>query len=707
MEFHQNQITTAEELLKKIKLSYYVVLAAEMQCGKTGTYLYLLLTMLYKNKIDYCYIITGNREVKLKTQCFFDKEKSVECFLKMKSGEITQELKNKLLYNVEILWGQDLHKSKLIPDNSLIIWDESHHAQKNMNKPFEFFKKNGIHTALFGDKGCLKSRNIYILSVSATPFAEIAANIRTSREEWEIPGDFEFELSEKTVLFMNTPDNYFGVYAYFQANCIYESFSLIEENYDKLKNLLLSFKDKKSYMIIRSSNDEDEFDDSSILYQVCMELSIPIEYDHHDKQSGLFMNEEYPYSGLKIQPSEFTIIHIKGKMRMGQYIYKKNICAVFESSKKPYLSSILQSLLGRVCGYINEDDFYDPRQIKIFIPESSIDMAKEYGICMKECNLNKLIMLLKKDKCINGKSKPPSTDVSGWYPIIPILISSLYFSEAGINAKNVNSTPKYLSKIMEIMEENNLLMDQNHLQRTEILSNFMNSGIGDGRNLVLDSYQNTYKLPKKFMDAYKQKKYWKSNQDNFIRQYTEKNPRQFQFFFIHETEQNKMSDWMKDLGFENGDGMIIGYTRNQTEDLKIKYDSQCPKIERTCDFNPLSICLEPDEISEDANGLQVLAAPSETYNDVKVFKKWLNDCLCRSKKNKEKNGIWSSTENTETGEYNYIVLKKVKFSRKKNGITILNSIITELSMKHVAKITVHEGPVSENNLLIKKITWVF
>ena len=710
MEFYSNQTGTAEEVLSKYSNeSRYQILLAQMQSGKSGTYLYLACMMIDQSIIDNVFVITGNWAINLKTQSLRDVKEAIDAFLFKKADSLTEDIQTKLEKNNKVIWGQDLDKADIIPPRSLIIWDESHSAQKNMNKPFNFFMKNGIHTSLVGNNKCLEEKNIFILSVSATPFSELAANIRTSRQEWDdIPTDLDFQLSEKMVTIMRPPPQYFGVHFYFENNCVFHSFPFDEENKDKLKDLLVTFKDKKGYFIIRSLGDGDLYEYSSILYDVCKELKIPVEYDHGDKSSELFQDDSYPYEGLKNEPSEFTIVHIKGKMRMGQVIPKKNILGVFETSRKPNIDVILQSLFGRMCGYSTSKDPYNSRLIKIFIPVSTIPLAKEYGKLMNEGKVNELVTKINRASCISGREKPPSTHTRGWYPIIPVYIPSHLFIDKGFHSKNIR-LPGNLEKLFEIIKEYNLLYKQNSVQRKEIEDNFMMSGVGDGRNLVLKSYQD-YHLPQLFMKGYKCKQNIKTNQDNFIRDYTPENPRQLSFFYVNEEGGHTISDEMKLLGYKQGDAFLIGYTRNQTDELKRKYDEPCPKIHEDCDFHPLSALLTPPQVPENHNGCQVIFAPIKTYNFIRAFKKWLNECILRSKKNKE-NGCWTSTINPLTNEVEYILLNKTNFMKKKNERYQLTNVVTQLEKKTKAKIDIDFADdiftPDKRQIQVKQISWSF
>ena len=150
--------------------------------GKSGTYWYVILKMLFGNyNIKNVLIISGNREKELFEQVKEDKKKYTEWFLNQKSirdscSKEKIELMRKVINSrIKIMWGGDLKRVDSISDNTLIVWDESHFAQSRENKPFEFFEKNGLSSILDGSEEN-NQRNISLLTVSATPFSELVLN---------------------------------------------------------------------------------------------------------------------------------------------------------------------------------------------------------------------------------------------------------------------------------------------------------------------------------------------------------------------------------------------------------------------------------------------------------------------------------------------------------------------------------------------------
>ena len=159
-----------------------VLLLAQMQMGKSGTYWFTLLSALYTSRVKHVYIISGNRERELKKQVIADKKKYLDWFATCLQEKHTP---NDVLVHIAdfsrrivILWGSQLGTSKatppVVPDSTLIIWDESHYAQSVNNAPHQFFKQNDLLGLLNkSDASQSDERNIKLLTVSATPFSEL------------------------------------------------------------------------------------------------------------------------------------------------------------------------------------------------------------------------------------------------------------------------------------------------------------------------------------------------------------------------------------------------------------------------------------------------------------------------------------------------------------------------------------------------------
>ena len=183
-EFHENQIQTAEEIVGFIQTAtiFCMLLLAQMQSGKTGTYLKVAFDCIKNQHMDQVIIICGSRDTSLRNQTQTDLENAIKRYSKIElSTNSRNNLAEKLKNRIKIYWSQDLKEKNggpiKIENNTLIIHDESHAAQSKNNKPYlDFYEKHNIEKSLQGDNSQIEPRNIRILEVSATPFSSIIAN---------------------------------------------------------------------------------------------------------------------------------------------------------------------------------------------------------------------------------------------------------------------------------------------------------------------------------------------------------------------------------------------------------------------------------------------------------------------------------------------------------------------------------------------------
>ena len=144
------------------------MLLAQMQSGKTGTYLYIACEMMRQNRCKHVIIMTGCREKLLKRQCECDLEKFRKAYCRDHAEKLTGpeacDLQERL-NQIKVVWGTDLRKTPL-NEHTLVIWEESHFAQSQDNEPYKWFVKHDIYKPLYGDFSSIVDRKIKILSVS-------------------------------------------------------------------------------------------------------------------------------------------------------------------------------------------------------------------------------------------------------------------------------------------------------------------------------------------------------------------------------------------------------------------------------------------------------------------------------------------------------------------------------------------------------------
>jgi hypothetical protein len=322
------------------------ILFAQMQSGKTNAFLLLAGEMLRNEIVENVVIFTGNRETELKNQLtthvksnmcsFFDTkyfnylEKNTDVFdgvSRYDSRDLALEIAENIKNKITIIWGTELTKkaSQISTENTLFIFEESHFAQSRKQTPERFL--NDIGVPVNGDNPALELRNNYICSVSATPFSELcdAANFN----------------QEKKVIRMQPGNGYRGV------KWLRDTGKLI--GYDDwertLSNALQRENEEGKWAIVRVRGDE-QFE---IAERIC-QLSGWRVYKYDQENSDIEDMRE-----LENKPPQSSIVILREKCRMGTVVPKSHLSFVFETSSSSKTDTMLQGLLGRTCGYHNND----------------------------------------------------------------------------------------------------------------------------------------------------------------------------------------------------------------------------------------------------------------------------------------------------------------------------------------------------------------
>ena len=371
--FHDNQILAAGDLIANfIGGEPFAVLLAQMQSGKTGTYLYTAFEMIRQGLVGNVIIICGSADKSLRDQATTDLEAGKELYLQMVDPEENFPRRITKLYdNIRVLFSQDLKDAPPISDNTLIIHDESHMAQSRDNRPFKlFYTKNNLVKALMGDFSVLLEKKSFILGVSATPFSEIVANKKVQKKDWTTEENSLLKgvnLDLKNFYFMKPGSDYIGVTELIRAGAIkFEASEIKIEECKHIASVLRknSAKYEQKYVVIRTHRAEK---DKNLMKTIAAQLG----YDY----KSVFGGENTDLEFLDTQPFKATLVHICGRFRMGQVVPKRNIAMAYEQSQKPNADTILQGLVGRMCGYQSEGSHTD---LDIYVAPSAEELIRKY-----------------------------------------------------------------------------------------------------------------------------------------------------------------------------------------------------------------------------------------------------------------------------------------------------------------------------------------
>lgn len=394
----------------------FAMLLAQMQSGKTGSYLFTAYEMVRRGIVHRAVIICGSAETSLKEQAIGDEMK--------KRIEFTEELKGsgdeegaKRLENAEIgvYFSNDLSEIKPITIRTLIVHEECHMAQSKSNKPYKvFYRHNGLETALLGDFSRLRACSNFILGVSATPFSEIVANHLISKDDIEdIETDSQLltdETEEKYIYQMSPGEGYLGVPDFYREGSIKFNALKIDGPNSHFFQILIENREKYigKYCIVRTF-------ESKSTHQIIADECARLNYDCFHSFGG----EESIQDILIKEPVNPSVIHISGRCRMGQVLEKKYIGMVYESSNNPNADTVLQGLVGRVCGYDTTTS------IDVYISSQSEEHISDYSLAWSGEGVDRLGKISKAMNLKGGrKTTLKATDKDGVdiMPIHPIKI---------------------------------------------------------------------------------------------------------------------------------------------------------------------------------------------------------------------------------------------------------------------------------------------
>ena len=382
-DLHSEQETAAFDIIQYfLEGKRYVFLNAYVQSGKTGVFNclvnYLSFYEEYKMKmgIEHIYYIIGDNQTEIKRQTinsYFKNCFNMNFFFGGEDyvGNTISFLKNSDMKNI-------INGKKKIPStcNNLFVIDESHYAtKKKTNIVNKFLKTLGIN--YMKNDASMHENNSYILSVSATPWKELANDIYRTKpvvkllvneELYKGFKDFDennqiITLHDKTIL----KD---------RGEC-HRFFS--EEVYNHLVELKRET-NRKHYCIVRSvgnGNVEIDRDCTGNKYHIIYVVqkgNQPINYEEmYNKIESICINETE-------EKNKFLLIVIKGAFRMGNVIEpkSKDYCGVcFDySDSKDNVETTEQSLLGRYSGYTSKRLKDAWKNTKFYISKKHYEMIK-------------------------------------------------------------------------------------------------------------------------------------------------------------------------------------------------------------------------------------------------------------------------------------------------------------------------------------------
>ena len=423
-----NAITDVMNVYKN-DTSRSVVLFAQMQSGKTNAFLFLAGEMLRLEKVENVVIFSGNRETELKDQLseleisrFY--ERVYRRHLEKLNVDISDEFIDHIISKINVVWGTELMKKleTVATKNTLYIEEESHFAQSVGQMPHKFIKSIGL--SLNGDSTALIERNNYVCSVSATPFSEMSDVVHLNQN--------------KKIVFMQPGESYRGVSWYKEHDKIVG----FDKWQEKLQEIIARKCHSPAWLAVMN-----ELRTSAIaspvaetpkwaIIRVRGEAQVDevkamcassnwsaVRYDQGNK------GELKSLKDLATPPEVNTIVIIKELCRMGTVVPKQHISFVMETSTNPRTDTVLQGLLGRMCGYPGGSFGYCvSNDINIYISQQVLSHG-DIDTYISLCQSMEMIVPSRATNVI-GEHNKGRRDLSQVESIIPIYMRELSFPDA-------------------------------------------------------------------------------------------------------------------------------------------------------------------------------------------------------------------------------------------------------------------------------------
>ncbi len=351
---YPNQIAAGEKIFELFRdNNKYVILKAQMQSGKTASFLYAAALLLQED-FDKVVIICGSSENTLKYDMTneaknFDSSDFWQWYAKT-HRETGIEMREK----IHVVFRQSLLKFRRPEGRILWIWDESHYGQSKTQTVNKFMRKMGLSATGQGD-----ANDDGILSVSATGFSEEIDNNKHKQN--------------KKIVELKPGEGYIGVKERVENGTVwYYNTRSASEREGSLRNACMRLREggRRNVGLVRVTKKTQEW-----VERICREIGIDFHMYDKDVSKECDIN-----NWLKDETSEQAkqgpcIIMLKGLCRMGKRLNKHRVKFAMETSFAPKTDTILQSLLGRLCGYKKDGTSNDQL---VIIPRNTEDNVERY-----------------------------------------------------------------------------------------------------------------------------------------------------------------------------------------------------------------------------------------------------------------------------------------------------------------------------------------
>jgi hypothetical protein len=226
--------------------------------------------------------------------------------------------------------------------------------------------------------------------------------------------------------------------------------------------------------------------DNNWKYRVIDSESISDTRHEHD--------EDYdPINDLNDSPDHNTLIFIRGMYRMGKVVPKPHIAFIMETSKEPNTDTVLQGLIGRMCGYgINdgeEPDIYINN--KILSKKTKADKKSTTGLEEEgTTELEKFVNLMNTHsldhlptRALNVKNNNNNRKSSSLYHLFPVILTGFRHKECD-PSYNKDSLRQLI--IQKLHNNTNLRNDNGPNHTTKLIQQLENPDTRINRKFILN-----------------------------------------------------------------------------------------------------------------------------------------------------------------------------------------------------------------------------
>lgn len=392
----------------------WVILLAQMQSGKTDTYMLVAFELLRRNMVERVVIMAGFQDKELVGQ-LRDVAPSLALYSEYMEHDLRMSADERALTvraftkRFHILCGADLHRTSLRATSAdvLFIWDESHYAQNTNNRPFHFLQS--VRVSADGGGGDAASPRRRFLSVSATPFSEVCDAIH--------------EKQSKQIVRMSPGDGYVSVAFLYRSGNIRPVEQWTQDLATQLQRQRSN--PKPTYSIVRIRGDTE------IAKAVAIAVSSGIDFEVYDAQQKeetrrtSDSTKMQSLTALSAPPARHKVVFIRGMLRMGKRIPKDHVDFVMETSNHAKTDVMLQGLIGRMCGY------HCNTRVRVFVGQNLFRKGNddlneiERYIQMMDSNEPRVTLVPRCAANLAGvygsKSKPDAS--ARWFYTHPIVLS--------------------------------------------------------------------------------------------------------------------------------------------------------------------------------------------------------------------------------------------------------------------------------------------